>query len=121
MDLTGFDLLNLTYEDAVQVTRVCERSTGRTFEIRTFHGDTLGEFDRLSRDLAAIPPHVSRVAETGRLDDYAFIRTEPLPAGVSLRGWAAIVRAAGGDTPAERIYRLALQLKLQRRSSQPQA
>ncbi len=121
MELTECDLLNLTIVDGVQVTRVFERSTGRTFEIRTFHGDMLGEFDRLSRDLAAVPPRVSRVAETGRFGDYAFIRTEPLPEGVSLRGWVAIVRAAGGDTPAERIYRLALQLKLQRQSSQPQA
>jgi hypothetical protein len=114
MDLEGYELLALTIEGGVQVSKVRLQSTGQPFEIHTFHGAMLTEFDRLHRDLAAVPAHISRVTETSRDATSARIRTEPLPPGVGIRGWAAILRTAPGDSEAERIYRLALQLKMQR-------
>ena len=115
MILDGYELLELTFEGGVQISKVREYRTGRQYQIHTFHGEMLEQFERFGRELAAMPAQVSRVVEMGRDAEAGFIRTEPLPEGVGIDGWMAILRTASGDSEAERIYRLALQLKLQRR------
>jgi hypothetical protein len=115
MDLAGYELLELTIQGGIQVSTVRQESSGRVFQIHAFHGDSLAEFDRLCGQLAAIPPRVSRVVETGREPGSGFIRTEPLPEGVGILGWTAVLRMAPDDTETDRVFRLALQLRMQSR------
>ena len=116
MDLRECELLALTMEGGIQVSRVRHPGTGQLFQIHTFHGDMLAKFEQLCRELAAVPPYISRVVETSRDAGAASIVTEPLPDGVGLEGWTAILRTSSGDSESDRLYRLALQLKMQRQS-----
>src|SRR5215467_15492674 len=110
MDLGAYELMELSFDGGVQVSKVREHATGNVFQIHAFHGEMLAEFDRLCRDSAAIPAEMSRIVEITRDQTSGFVRTTLLPGSVGILGWIFGLQAALDDTAEARVYRLAVQL-----------
>jgi hypothetical protein len=110
MDLAAYELLELGFDGGIQVSKVRHPATGEVFQIHAFHGEMRGEFDRLCREAAAIPPEMSRIVEITRDENSGYVRTMPLPGSVGIQDWVFGLRAAADHTQEARVYRLALQL-----------
>jgi len=119
MDDDPYEFLDLAIDGGLQIAKVREKATGRLLQIHAFPLTMRAEFDRFGKELSAIPPHVSRMVGFSQDANGLYIWTEPLPDGVGLQGWLSILRTASGDSESERIYRLALQLRIQRESRRP--
>jgi hypothetical protein len=98
MHLQGYELLEMTVEDGIQVFKVREQVSGGLFQIHVFHAGMAEAFDRLTRELPDIPPQVSRVVKISKERGSGYILTELLPENVGIQAW--IKRLQDAERPA---------------------